>query len=64
VPVPNDLDGRVLTEICTPAYQAKHPVRLTVPTARAASSPSREEAYTAAERQQVEDRLKRLGYID
>jgi len=64
VPVPNDLDGRVLTEICTPAYQAKHPVRLTVPTARAALSPSREEAYTAAERQQVEDRLKRLGYID
>ena len=63
--IPHDLDGRVLWEIFTPTFQATHPVRAAVPAAR--SGPyggGQGEQYTAEERQQVEERLRRLGYID
>jgi hypothetical protein len=61
-PIPDDMDGRVLTEAITPEYLAANPIE-TVP----AEDTSREPdlvAYDDQEHQTVQDRLRDLGYID
>ncbi len=61
-PIPDDMDGRVLTEAIAPEYLAANPIE-TVP----AEDTSREPdlvAYDDQEHQTVQDRLRDLGYID
>ncbi|MDI6772679.1 MAG: alkaline phosphatase family protein [bacterium] len=69
VRVPADMDGRILEEILVPAaYQTQRaePSPAAAPeageTAPYAGEPP--SAYTPHERQQVEDRLRRLGYME
>ncbi len=69
VHVPADLDGRVLSEIITtPVLAGAGPADATL-TASASvgevqTSDSGPEVYTDADRRKVEDRLRKLGYIE
>jgi predicted AlkP superfamily phosphohydrolase/phosphomutase len=60
-PVPDDMGGRVLEELLSPEFRAAHPIRQTegAPLAPVAESP-----YSEEEAQQVEQRLRDLGYMD
>ena len=61
-PVPPDMDGRVLTDIFTPAYQEARPVRF-------GDRPARHETdhaatgYTKEEEAEVNEQLRQLGYL-
>lgn len=65
VPVPNNLDGRVVTELFDPLFLADHPVQysdyshLTADTYRSDESP-----FSNAEQNLVNERLKNLGYLE
>jgi predicted AlkP superfamily phosphohydrolase/phosphomutase len=63
VPVPHDLDGRVLWEIFTPEFQGGRPVRVAMPVTAPLRTRSRADGYTDEQRQRVEERLRRLGYL-
>jgi predicted AlkP superfamily phosphohydrolase/phosphomutase len=61
IPIPKDMDGRVLTEIIEDHYLATHPVKYT-------SESSQKEVGGAIEinetmREKVEEKLRELGYI-
>lgn len=60
LPVPTDMDGRVLTEAFTPAFAASHPVTWCEP-----ESGSQAQAYpwSEEEERELQERLKGLGYI-
>src|SRR5262249_41578021 len=59
VPVPDDMDGRVLSEVLDPAYTSAHP--------EAAAAPRLEvpvpSAYTDDEDAEIQQRLADLGYL-
>jgi len=59
-PVPEDMNGRVLTEIIEPDYLADHPVTYSEATAGAASG----EGYSAEEAESIREQLRALGYIE
>ncbi len=61
-PIPPDMDGRVLTEIFTPAWLAAHPVRQGTDPAQHTDLAT-SQALTAEEEASVEEQLRRLGYI-
>jgi predicted AlkP superfamily phosphohydrolase/phosphomutase len=61
LPVPEDLDGRVLTEAFTSEYLAANPVRRGPPTRPPAPVQSRQDEYANAV---IEERLRALGYLD
>jgi predicted AlkP superfamily phosphohydrolase/phosphomutase len=63
LPIPNDLDGRVLVEAFTLAWQAEHPLHshLTVET-RPAFETSR--PFSIEDEALLEKRLKGLGYLE
>jgi predicted AlkP superfamily phosphohydrolase/phosphomutase len=60
--VPDDMDGRVLTEIFEPDRLARHPVV----SCTSRSSDPREDAptYSAEESEVIEGRLRDLGYLE
>jgi len=61
--VPEDMDGRVLTEAFDPQYLQQHSAEYAAPSE--STSPGDENAsYSAEEAAQIEARLKALGYID
>ncbi len=62
LPIPDDIDGKVLTEILTPEFMARHPVQQerVVSEAREVGG----EVFSEEERKQVEEGLRALGYID
>ncbi|MBU0496076.1 MAG: alkaline phosphatase family protein [Chloroflexi bacterium] len=65
LPVPTDLDGRVLTEVFRPdvvAGMAAPAESLT--TAQVAETVSRDDGYSADEAAEIEDRLRGLGYLE
>ncbi|MDP2957811.1 MAG: hypothetical protein Q8N53_15400, partial [Longimicrobiales bacterium] len=71
LPIPPDVDGRVLEEILTPDVRGAPAVVAGVgigdPQQAAEKTPlagGPAEAYTQEDRQKVEDRLRRLGYIE
>lgn len=65
VSVPADLDGRVLWEIFTPGFQLARPLCTSPQTEGWESTgASEQEGYTEAQRRQVEERLRRLGYLE
>jgi predicted AlkP superfamily phosphohydrolase/phosphomutase len=62
LPVPDDMDGRVLAEVFAPEYMAVNPVRLGSPLA--ALDLEDPGGYRDDERAEVEGRLAALGYIE
>ncbi len=62
VPVPEDMDGRVLEEIFKPEFLAAHPVRSGA--ASGTSGGDRPSGYTDEESAKVEERLQALGYLE
>ena len=61
VPIPCDMDGRVLHEAMVPSYSKEHPVQY-----EEASTPTAAEggdAYSAEETENVRERLRGLGYL-
>jgi len=59
--IPNNLDGRLPTQVLRPEYLQANPPLLAD---MAASGPEREEkAYTEAEAKELEERLRSLGYL-
>jgi predicted AlkP superfamily phosphohydrolase/phosphomutase len=62
LPVPANMDGRVLTEALDPDYVAANPIRHESPLA--GTDRSREEGYSAGEQAEIAGRLAALGYIE
>ncbi|RME43072.1 MAG: hypothetical protein D6796_13550 [Caldilineae bacterium] len=60
-PVPEDMDGRVLTSILRPDFLARHPIRYGEP---AVTDEINEQAYNEEEAEQVRQQLRALGYIE
>ena len=67
VPVPGDMDGRVLTELLDPSVSPIDvPVHVSaLATALAATTPAApaESVYTAEEDAEIQRRLEALGYL-
>jgi predicted AlkP superfamily phosphohydrolase/phosphomutase len=61
-PVPDDMDGRVLTEAFEEAYLRDHPVRTV--SAGDGDRPSGRSEFDAEDERQLHDRLSKLGYIE
>ena len=59
VPIPSDVDGQVLTRFIQNDYVKTHPIR----TGSTSSNLSSSSAMTREEQNQVEERLRRLGYV-
>jgi predicted AlkP superfamily phosphohydrolase/phosphomutase len=61
-PIPDDMDGRVLSEAIDPDWLAAHPPRYSTgqATVRDLDVPT----YASEESEQVEERLRGLGYLD
>jgi predicted AlkP superfamily phosphohydrolase/phosphomutase len=62
VSVPEDMDGKVLTEAFQPGFLAEHPVRSGAATGTSESD--RPSGYTDEESAKVEERLQALGYLE
>lgn len=62
LPIPADMDGRVLLEAVDPSYVASHPVRHEVSTGKSHIEPR--SVYAKEDQKQVEERLRALGYLD
>jgi predicted AlkP superfamily phosphohydrolase/phosphomutase len=62
LPIPEDMDGRVILEGIDEGYQRAHPVvHKPVPSEDLAASP---EIFSTEERERIEENLKALGYIE
>jgi predicted AlkP superfamily phosphohydrolase/phosphomutase len=60
LPVPDDMDGRVLTEALTPDYRDRHPVKVE----KACGGSSQDaRALSQEEQEELKVRLKGLGYL-
>ena len=62
LPVPQGLDGRVVREIFTAAYQAEHPINLGAETETAIEP--RQQVYSTDDEALIAEKLKSLGYLD
>jgi predicted AlkP superfamily phosphohydrolase/phosphomutase len=62
IPVPDDMDGKVLTSAFQPGFLSEHPVR--VGAASGTSEAHRASGYTEEESAKVEERLRALGYVE
>ena len=62
VPVPEDMDGRVLEDVFEGEFLAAHPVRAGA--ASGTSEAGRASGYTDEESAKVEERLQALGYLE
>ncbi len=62
VPVPADMDGKVLEDVFEPAFLAAHPLRAGA--ASGTSEAGRQSGYTDEESAKVEERLQALGYLE
>ncbi len=62
VPVPEDMDGKVLTGLFHPDFLSAHAVRAGV--ASGTSGADRPSGYTDEESAKVEERLQALGYLE
>jgi arylsulfatase A-like enzyme len=61
LPVPEDMDGRPLLEIFTSDYRAANPVRTAPPVA--SDGVESRPVYDAEEVEEMERRLRGLGYV-
>ena len=62
VPVPEDMDGKVLTSVFHPDFLSAHAVRAGA--ASGTSGADRPSGYTDEESAKVEERLQALGYLE
>jgi predicted AlkP superfamily phosphohydrolase/phosphomutase len=62
LPVADDMDGRVLSQAFLPAYAAARPVRYQAGGPIGITEP--QHTYTAEEQEDIEDRLRSLGYLE
>ncbi len=62
VPIPQDMDGKVLVEAFRPEFLAEHPVEAGA--ASGISGGNRPSGYTDEESAKVEERLQALGYLE
>ncbi len=62
LPVPRDMDGRVLTEAFDPDYVAKHPIEYEDPSVTG-RDPEQRQQYTQEEEEEMQRRLQGLGYV-
>ncbi|KPJ52939.1 hypothetical protein AMJ39_06420 [candidate division TA06 bacterium DG_24] len=62
VPIPEDMDGRVLTEAVSPEYLSRYPVERSRPDV-APSAREDEQVFSEDEEAAVRKRLKGLGYV-
>jgi predicted AlkP superfamily phosphohydrolase/phosphomutase len=62
VPVPEDMDGKVLASAFRPDFLAEHPVKAGA--ASGTSEGDRPTGYTEEESAKVEERLQALGYLE
>ncbi len=62
VPVPADMDGRVLTELFDPAFVSAHPVR-TADGAHPGETPRGDADFSAEEMDAIQTHLRGLGYL-
>jgi predicted AlkP superfamily phosphohydrolase/phosphomutase len=60
VPVPTDMDGRVLLESLKDEWVERHPVRYIAPEE---GSPEQDHSYSSEEEKEIKERLKGLGYL-
>jgi predicted AlkP superfamily phosphohydrolase/phosphomutase len=60
LPVPIDMDGRVLTETLDPAWSAAHPI---VPGEPAVAEAGKKLDLSEAEREEIRNRLRGMGYV-
>lgn len=61
LPIPPDMDGRVMESIFEPTYLTRQPIEYgTTPATTTANT----QAYTAEEAEQVKQQLRALGYIE
>jgi hypothetical protein len=58
--IPADMDGRILTEILDPTYVEAHPVRYE---SVQNDFVQREYELSSGEEQEIQDRLRGLGYL-
>jgi len=63
LPVPQDMDGRVLQECLTDTYLVEHPI-VYQQVESAGTSTEAQYAYTAEEVERVSEHLKSLGYLE
>jgi len=63
LPIPADMDGRVLEEAFTPEYRRSHPIRYEAPPAGAAREAGPEPVYSDEEDAEMQRRLRGLGYL-
>lgn len=64
LPVPGDMDGRVLEEALREEYAAKHPIMSEKTDGGADRAQEVFEGYTEEEADKIAERLRNLGYID
>jgi predicted AlkP superfamily phosphohydrolase/phosphomutase len=64
LPVPDDMDGRVLTQIFEDDFLINHPVCFVERIAPEASFPSLQQDYSPEEEEAMRERLRGLGYIE
>jgi predicted AlkP superfamily phosphohydrolase/phosphomutase len=62
VPVPEDMDGKVLSSVFRPEFLAAHPLQ--TGDASGVSETNRTSGYTDEESAKVEERLRALGYLE
>ncbi|MBV9122485.1 MAG: alkaline phosphatase family protein [Planctomycetes bacterium] len=63
VPVPDDMDGRVLEEVFTESFRQEHPVRRT-PGRSSFGGADENSAYSSEDEAVIAARLKSLGYVE
>jgi predicted AlkP superfamily phosphohydrolase/phosphomutase len=62
LPVPTNVDGRVLADVLDPAFVVQHPIRREPPLPGPGAGPG--DGYSAGEQAEVQGRLAALGYIE
>jgi predicted AlkP superfamily phosphohydrolase/phosphomutase len=63
LPVPDDMDGKVLVDSIDDDYLCTHPVE-TIRSVQDDWVPDEEKAYTEQDAKEVRDRLRGLGYLE
>lgn len=63
LPVPNDMDGKVITSCIKEEYLKENPIQLSEYKSSALKDTDGEKIYTEQEKKQLEEALKGLGYI-
>ncbi len=64
VPVPDDMDGRVLEDALTEEFLAGHPLRRQAGDDVATPAGGDDDGYSEEEAQKIEEKLRGLGYIE